>query len=97
MPIGFTVEMPSNAKPTEGGRLLALWRLQNNLSQNALARELELHPIAISRWETGLSRPSPEHMELLEETTRRKGKRIMKDPFVPRSAWLFPRTEVKAA
>lgn len=46
-------------------RKLRVERPEGALSQEALARELEISPNTVSRWETGTYKPTPEDLDKL--------------------------------
>ena len=42
-------------------------RIEKNLSQEAIAKELDVSPALISKWENNLSTPGPEMLEYIDD------------------------------
>lgn len=42
-------------------------RIEKNMSQDAIAKELEVSPALISKWENNLSTPAPEMLEYIAD------------------------------
>ena len=53
--------------------LLVLIRAKLNLSQEALARDLNVSFTTINRWELGKTKPSRRYVALIEEYCKEKG------------------------
>ena len=42
-------------------------RIEKNMSQDSIAKELDVSPALISKWENGLSTPAPEMLEYIAD------------------------------
>jgi transcriptional regulator with XRE-family HTH domain len=54
-------------QPSTLGETIAQHRARLGLTQHALAAKVGVHPLAVSRWETGRANPSHEHRAALAE------------------------------